>query len=69
MKAHIASEVASGELTQAQADEKLANVTARATDMVNGVRPVGMGKGKHGEKGGHGGRGGHGRHGVEDDNA
>jgi ribosomal protein S13 len=69
MKAHIASEVTSGELTQAQADEKLANVTARATDMVNGVRPVGMGKGKHGEKGGHGGRGGHGRHGAEDNNA
>ena len=69
MKAHIASEVTSGELTQAQADEKLAEVTARATDMVNGVRPVGMGKGKHGEKGGHGGRGGHGRHGVEDNNA
>ena len=51
MKTHIASEVTSGELTQAQADEKLANVTARATDMVNGVRPAG----------GHNGRGGHGR--------
>jgi hypothetical protein len=69
VKAHIAEEVASGELTQAQADAKLAEVTARATDMVNGVRPVGMGKGKHGDKGGHGGRGGHGRHGVEDNNA
>ena len=68
-QAYIAEEVTSGELTQAQADEKLAEVTARATDMVNGVRPVGMGKGKHGEKGGHGGRGGHGRHGVEDNNA
>ena len=66
MKAHIASEVASGELTQAQADEKLANVTARATDMVNGVRPAGMGEGKHG---GRGGRGDRGQHGVENTNA
>ena len=66
MKAHIASEVTSGELTQAQADEKLANVTARATDMVNGVRPAGMGEGKHG---GRGGRGDRGQHGVENTNA
>jgi hypothetical protein len=71
MKSHIAEEVASGELTQAQADEKLAEVTARATDMVNGVRPAGMGQGKHGGKGhgGKGGRGGHGRHGAENTNA
>ena len=54
MKAHIAEEVASGELTQAQADAKLAEATVRATDMVNGVRPAGMGEGKHGGKG-HGG--------------
>jgi len=54
MKAHIAEEVASGELTQAQADAKLAEVTVRATDMVNGVRPAGMGEGKHGSMG-HGG--------------
>jgi ABC-type proline/glycine betaine transport system substrate-binding protein len=71
MKSHIAEEVASGELTQAQADEKLVDVTARSTDMVNGVRPVGMGEGKHGGMG-HGGRGGHGdrgQHGVENTNA
>jgi DNA-binding CsgD family transcriptional regulator len=57
MRAHIASEVASGELTQAQADEKLAEVTARATDMVNGVRPVGKQGDMGGRKGGHGHRG------------
>jgi hypothetical protein len=66
MRAHIAEEVASGEVTQAQADAKLAEVTSRVTDMVNGVRPAGMGEGKHG---GRGGRGGHGRHGVEDNHA
>jgi DNA-binding CsgD family transcriptional regulator len=66
MKTHIAEEVVSGELTQAQADAKLANVTARATDMVNGVRPAGMGEGKHG---GRGGRGDRGQHGVENTNA
>ena len=57
MKAHIASEVTSGELTQAQADEKLAEVTARATDLVNGVRPVGKQGDMGGRKGGHGHRG------------
>jgi DNA-binding CsgD family transcriptional regulator len=66
MKTHIAEEVVSGELTQAQADEKLVDVTARATDMVNGVRPAGMGEGKHG---GRGGRGDRGQHGVENTNA
>ena len=71
MKSHIAEEVASGELTQAQGDEKLAEVTARASDMVNGVRPAGMGEGKHGGKGhgGRGGRGDRGQHGVENTNA
>ena len=71
MKAHIAEEVASGELTQAQADAKLAEATVRATDMVNGVRPAGMGEGKHGGKGhgGRGGRGDRGQHLVEITNA
>jgi hypothetical protein len=71
MKAHIAEEVASGELTQAQADAKLAEVTVRATDMVNGIRPAGMGEGKHGGKGhgGRGGRGDRGQHLVENTNA
>jgi hypothetical protein len=71
VQAHIAEEVASGEMTQAQADAKLAEVTAKVTKMVNSVRPAGMGEGKHGGNGhgGKGGRGGHGRHGVEDNNA
>jgi lipoate-protein ligase A len=53
-KAHLDEEVASGEHTQAEADAKLTEFTARLDDMVNGVRPVGG-------KGGHGGRHGHGR--------
>ena len=71
VKAHIAEEVASGELTQAQADAKLAEVTTKVTEMVNSVRPAGMGEGKHGGMGhgGKGGRGGHGQHGVENTNA
>ena len=71
VQAHIAEEVASGEMTQAQADAKLAEVTTKVTKMVNSVRPAGMGEGKHGGNGhgGKGGRGGHGRHGVEDNNA
>jgi DNA-binding CsgD family transcriptional regulator len=70
-RTHIAEEVASGEMTQVQADAKLVEVTARATDMVNGVRPAGIGEGKHGGKGhgGRGGRTGRGHHGVEDGNA
>lgn len=66
MKAHIAEEVASGEITQAQADAKLAEVTTRATEIVNRVHLAGMGEGKHG---GRGGRGGEGRHGSEDNHA
>ena len=64
VKAHLDEEVASGEHTQADADAKLAELTARLDDIVNGVRPAGMpgemgGKGGHG-MGGHGPRGGHG---------
>ena len=65
MKAHIAGEVASGEITQAQADTKLADVTAHATDMVNGVRPAGMPGDKVGGMGG--GKGGPGHRGHGDD--
>jgi hypothetical protein len=70
-QARMAEEVASGEMTQAQADAKLANVTTKVTEMVNSVRPAGMGEGKHGGKGhgGKGGRGGRGRHGAENTNA
>ena len=40
MQAHIADEVTSGEITQAQADTKLAGLTAKVTEMVNTVRPA-----------------------------
>ncbi|MFM7095532.1 MAG: hypothetical protein ACKOYL_13410, partial [Actinomycetota bacterium] len=70
MKAHLDEEVASGEHTQAEADAKLAELTARLDDIVNGVRPAGalgemggegMGpRGGHGLRGDHGPRGGHG---------
>ncbi len=39
-KTHIADRVASGDLTQAEADQKLADLTDRITDMVNGELPV-----------------------------
>jgi polyhydroxyalkanoate synthesis regulator phasin len=48
---HINDEVASGELTQEQADAKLAELSQRVTDMVNTPRPEG---GDRGGKGGHG---------------
>lgn len=35
----IAEHVANGDITQEQADERLADVESRITDMVNGVRP------------------------------
>lgn len=52
-KAHLDEEVASGEHTQAEADQKLAEFTSRITDIVNGVLPQGMpgmpdGDGDHG---------------------
>jgi len=40
-KTEIAGYVTSGKLTQAQADQLTANLTARFTDFVNGVRPAG----------------------------
>jgi hypothetical protein len=40
-KTEIAGKVTSGELTQAQADQMTATLTARFTDFVNGVRPAG----------------------------
>ena len=57
VKAHVADEVASGELTQAEADAKLADVTAKVTEMVNSTRPM---------RGEGGPRGGHDRHGRGD---
>jgi hypothetical protein len=47
MQAHIAEELASGEITQAQADTKLASVTAKATERVNNLPPA-RGKGMRG---------------------
>jgi hypothetical protein len=48
LQTHLAAGVASGDLTQAEADEKLANATERITAMVNGDfpdRPFGPGPG------------------------
>ena len=53
-KAHLAEEVKSGEHTQAEADEKLAQFESRIDDMVNGVRPQG---GMHRGGPAHGSRG------------
>ena len=44
-KKELQAAVSSGRLTQAQADEHLANAEARFTDLVNGTRPEG---GRHG---------------------
>lgn len=63
MTNHINDEVASGEITQAEADAKLADLTSHITDMVNNPRPAdgpaghGGPGGEHGGPGGHGGRG------------
>jgi len=56
-KTEIAAAVKAGTMTQAQADQELANLTARVTDQVNGT---GFGPGG---KGGPGGFGGHGHDG------
>ena len=75
VKAHLDEEVASGEHSQAEADQKLANLTSRLDDIVNGVRPAGMPGGMRGDDGhdddhddDHGPRGEHGRgHGPRGD--
>ena len=60
---HIADEVASGELTQEEADAKLADLSTRITDMVNNPRPA-EGPGGPGDHKGPGGeRGPGGEHG------
>jgi len=51
---HISEEVTSGEITQAEADQKLADLTQHVTDRVNNPRPEG---GPRGERGGPGGKG------------
>jgi hypothetical protein len=57
MKAHLASEVASGKHTQAEVDAKLADLDARVTEMVNKVRPAHPANGRGGRHGHEGGRG------------
>jgi polyhydroxyalkanoate synthesis regulator phasin len=47
-KTHLAAEVASGEHTQAEADQKLADLTQRITDSVNNGMPA---RGDHGPGG------------------
>ena len=57
MTNHIADEVASGEITQAEADTKTADLTSHITDMANNPRPA-EGPGGHGGPRGMGGPGG-----------
>jgi hypothetical protein len=52
------AEIATGDHTQAEVDQKVADFTTRATDIVNGRVPVG------GPQGGKGGRGGRGQNGT-----
>ncbi len=40
-KAHLDEHVADGDLTQAEADARLADITARIGEMVNSTRPIG----------------------------
>jgi hypothetical protein len=47
IKTYIAEELASGEITQAEADKKLANVTTKVTEMVNNLPPA---RGERGSK-------------------
>lgn len=68
---HIAEHVAEGELTQDEADERLAEIEQRITDRVNGVEPA---EGEGPEPGdrpdrGERGPGGHGPHGPADEDA
>lgn len=52
MKTHLDEEVASGEHTQAEADQKLADATTRITEQVNNGMPAGgRGHGGHGPGG------------------
>jgi hypothetical protein len=64
MQAHIAEEVASGEMTQAQADTKLAGITTKVTEMVNTGHPA-RGKGMQGHGPGMKGHGQRGHHNNE----
>ena len=71
---HIAEHVAEGDLTQDEADARLAEIEQRITDRVNGVepaegdRPADGDRPDRGERG-PGGPGGHGPHGPADEDA
>ncbi|MCU0310216.1 MAG: hypothetical protein MUE36_04640 [Acidimicrobiales bacterium] len=58
-EAHLAEEVAEGDLTQEEADARTAELTAKVTELVDGTLPLGP-DGPDGPdgRGGHGGRGG-----------
>jgi polyhydroxyalkanoate synthesis regulator phasin len=64
---HLDEHVADGDLTQAEADERLADMTERITAMVNGEMPTFEGRGPGGRgPGGHGPGDFGGRHGSMD---
>ncbi len=52
---HLAEEVTEGDMTQDEADAKLAEITTRITDAVNNGGPIGGGRGDHGPRGPMGG--------------
>lgn len=64
---HLAEHVADGDLTQEQADERLAEIEQRITDRVNGVKPAEGDRPDHGDRPDRGerGPGGHGPHGPQ----
>jgi hypothetical protein len=68
---HVAEHVADGDLTQEEADERLAEIEQRITDRVNGVEPAAGDRPAPGERPdrgerGPGGHGPHGPHGGQD---
>ncbi|WP_439563570.1 hypothetical protein [Microcella sp.] len=61
---HLAEHVADGDLTQQEADDRLADIEQRITDRVNGVEPAEGDRPDRGERpGGPGAHGPHGPHG------
>lgn len=66
---HIEEHVAEGDITQEQADERLAEIEQRITDRVNGVEPAEGDRPARGDRpeGGQRGPGGHGPHGPAGD--
>jgi hypothetical protein len=64
VKTHVADEVTSGELTQSQADNKIADATANLDQMIDHSGGPGRGPGGPGGPGGRGGNRGHGGDGA-----